>query len=126
MGLDHRPGVAGVSVVDDFPVLEADNAVRLDGDGVVVGDEDHRIPLPVQLLEKAQHLPAGAGVQGASGLVGQNQAGVPRQRPGDGHPLLLAAGQLGGQVFPFVPQAHPLQGFQSPLPALRTVHPGIE
>ena len=32
------------------------------------------------------------------GLVAQQELGILRQRPGDGHPLLLAAGELGGEV----------------------------
>ncbi len=56
----------------------------------------------------------GAGVQCAGGLVGQDHRGVPRQGPGDGHPLLLAAGELAGQVLPLVRQAHPLQGLRWP------------
>ena len=91
-----------------------------------MGDEDHRVPLLVELLEEAQHLPASAGVQGAGGLVGQDDGGLPRQRPGDGHPLLLAAGELAGKVLPFVGKAHPLQGADRPLPALLGGDAGVQ
>ena len=91
-----------------------------------MGDEHHGIPLGVELLEEAQHLPAGAGVQGAGGLVGQDHRGVARQRPGDGHPLLLAAGELAGQVFALVRQPHPLQRADGPLMAFGSGHSGVE
>ena len=74
-----------------------------------MGDEDHRVPLPVELLEESQHLPSGPGVQGAGGLVGQDDRGVPCQRPGDRDPLLLTTGELAGQMAPFVGKSHPLQ-----------------
>ena len=91
-----------------------------------MGDEDHRVPLPVELLEETQHLPAGAGVQGAGGLIGQDHRGVPRQSPGNGDPLLLAAGELGGQVLLLALQPHPAQGPDRPLPPLGGGHPGIQ
>ena len=91
-----------------------------------MGDEDHRVPLPVELLQEAQHLPAGVGVQGAGGLVGQDDRGVSRQGPGDGHPLLLAAGQLGGEILLLGRQPHPLQGPDRPLPPLAGGHPGVQ
>ena len=37
---------------------------------------------------------AEGGVEAAEGLVEQDDAGVGRQRPGQGHPLLLAAREL--------------------------------
>ena len=116
----------GIAVVDDLSVLEADDAVRLHRDGVVMGDEDHSVPLPVQLFQKAQHLPTGAGVQCAGGLVSQDDRRAARQGPGDGHPLLLAAGELGGQVPALVRQPYPLERGHGSLLPLRGVHPGIE
>ena len=52
-------------------------------------------------------------------------AGSPGQGPGDGHPLLLAAGELIGQVVELVAQAHLLQYLSGPLPALRLGDAGI-
>jgi hypothetical protein len=45
-------------------------------------------------LQQPHDLPAGLRVQLAGRLVGDQQFRAPGQRPGDGHPLLLAAGQL--------------------------------
>ena len=48
-------------------------------------------------------------VQGPGRLVAQQQLGIFRQGPGDGHPLLLAAGELGGEVVQPLPQSHGAQ-----------------
>ena len=62
-----------------------------------MGDDHHRQPqLPVELLEQVEDGVCGLGVQGGGGLVTQQHLGVVGQGPGDGHPLLLAAGELAG------------------------------
>jgi len=101
-GGDHRLGGVGGSVVDHLSVLQADDPLGLDGDGVVVGDENHGVALAVDVLEHGQHLTAGAGVQGSGGLVGQDDRRTAHQSPGNGHPLLLAAGELHRLVPPLV------------------------
>ena len=55
------------------------------------------------------------GVQGGSGLVAEKDFRLGGQGPGDGHPLLLAAGELGGVGFQLVVQAHQLQELHAPL-----------
>ena len=105
--------------------LQADDPLGLDGDGVVVGDEHHGVARRVELLEHGEHLPARVGVQGAGGLVGQDHRRISRQSPGDGHPLLLAAGELGGLVAQLVAQAHHLQRHLGPLVALGPGHSRI-
>ena len=79
-----------------------------------MGDKYHRVALTVQVLEHPQHLPAGVRVQGAGGLVGQDDGGTAGQGPGDGHPLLLTAGELIGQVVELVAQAYLLQYLSGP------------
>ena len=90
-----------------------------------MGDENHGVALAVDVLEHSQHLTAGAGVQGSGGLVGQDDRRTAHQSPGDGHPLLLAAGELHRLVPPLVSQPHLLQGRQGPLPALPLRHAGV-
>ena len=53
-------------------------------------------------------------VQVAGGLVGQQQRGRGDQRPGHGDPLLLAAGELVGQVVDPVGQARPARARPAP------------
>ncbi len=56
----------------------------------------HGHPFAGQPLHDVQHLSHHFGVEGAGGLVKQHDARLHGERPGDGHPLLLAAGELGG------------------------------
>ena len=62
-----------------------------------------------EVLHHLQHLTDQLGVQGRGRLVEEHELGVHRQGPGDRHPLLLAAGELGGVVVEAIPQPHPLQ-----------------
>jgi hypothetical protein len=68
------------------------------GDGVV-GDQHDRLAEPGHAAaEEAQQLPAGAGVEVAGRLVGEDDDRLGGQRPRDRDPLLLPAGQLGRTV----------------------------
>ena len=84
-----------------------------------MGDHDDGVSFLVQFLEKAEDLPAGAGVQGAGRFVREKDGGVPGQGSGDGNSLLLAAGKLVRPVLALVLKAHPLQLLHRPLPPLR-------
>jgi hypothetical protein len=66
-------------------------------------------PGAVGLLEQLHDLLRGGGVERPGGLVGQQQPGLGDEGPGDGHPLLLAARHLGGDVLGPGRQAHPVQ-----------------
>jgi hypothetical protein len=63
-----------------------------------MGGHDHD---PARLGQRPQQLEHPLDldvVQVGGGLVGQDQRRVVGQGPGDGHPLLLAAGQVAGTV----------------------------
>ena len=81
----------------------------------LVGDDDHRdAQIPVQLLEQGQDGLGGGGIQGGGGLVAEEHLGICGKGPGNGHPLLLAAGELGGvRALPIL-QAHDLQKLLGP------------
>ena len=67
------------------------------GDGLhrVVGHQEADAVVAVELAAQLPAgLEAGAGVEGGQGLVEQQQPGLGGQRPGQGDPLGLAAGQL--------------------------------
>ena len=49
--------------------------------------------VPAERAEQLDDVLAGLLVQVAGGLVGEDQLGLVGQRPGDRHPLLLAAGE---------------------------------
>jgi len=66
------------------------------GDGVV-GDHDDGRAEPVHgVAEQREDLGGGGGVEGAGGLVAEDHVGAGDEGAGDGDPLLLAAGELGG------------------------------
>ena len=72
----------------------------------------------MQLVEQVHHHPAGGGVQRAGGLVCQQHRRVVCHCPGNGHPLLLAAGKFVGLVIHPLFHAHQLQQFLGPGGAL--------
>ena len=72
----------------------------------------------LQALELDLHLLAELQVQGAQGLVQQEHLGAVDEGAGDGHPLLLTAGEL-IRLAPFiVGQLYQLQHLGDPLPDL--------
>ena len=82
--LQNRPRVH-----DHDPVAEAERLV------LVVGDEQRGQPeLALQVLEPGPGPFAQLGVEVGERLVEQQHRRGVDQRPGQGHPLLLAAGQL--------------------------------
>ena len=65
----------------------------------VVGDEhDAEVPVGPQPLELVVEQVAGHGVEGAEGLVHEEDVGLLGEGPGDGDPLAHAAGQLVGPL----------------------------
>ena len=64
-----------------------------------------RPPSSTVVAQQREHLAAGAQVQRAGRLVGEHDLGLADQRPGDRHPLLLAAGELRGAVAGAVAEA---------------------
>jgi hypothetical protein len=78
------------------PVGQEDDPVRVGGAARVVGHHHDRLPeLADRLPQEVQDVGRGVRVEVAGGLVGEDQIGLVDQRPGAGHPLLLAAGELG-------------------------------
>ena len=61
-----------------------------------MGDHQHGQTLRGQVPHDGEHLPHHLRVQGGGGLVKEEDLRVHGQGPGDGHPLLLAAGELPG------------------------------
>src|SRR5262249_9559006 len=72
------------AVVFDEAVHDAHHALALLGHARVVGDDDDGLPLLVHLVEDADDVQPGLGVEVARGLVGQDERGRHDQRAGDG------------------------------------------
>jgi hypothetical protein len=87
-----------------------DLALRRRGDARVVGDEHDRPTVRVQRAQDVEDVMAGLRVEVAGRLVGEDDRRVGDDGPGDGDPLLLAAGQLPRLVPEAVAEAEPLEG----------------
>jgi hypothetical protein len=80
-----------------------------------VGDDhDRDVALPVQLTQEADDLLLVAQVEVGQRLVEEQQLGVVDDRLGDGHPLLLPAGELGHPPVGVVGGPDPRQGLVDP------------
>ena len=90
-----------------------------------MGNEHHGIARGVELLEHGEHFPAGVRIQCAGGLVSQNHRRIARQGPGNGYPLLLAAGELGRLVAELIAKAHHFQCNLGPFMAFGAGHSRI-
>ena len=92
----------GIPVLLDDPVVHNDDAVA-HGEGffLVVGNEDEgEAQAPLQVLQfQLQFFPE-LVVQGPQRFVQKQHFGAVYQGPGNGYPLLLAAGHLGGIPVP--------------------------
>ena len=83
-----------------------------------MGADDDRRPLAVDLLEQAHDLGGQVGVEISGRLVGQEEAGVVDDGPGDGDPLLFARGQGVGIIPDPVMEADHPQGDEDLAPEL--------
>ena len=72
-----------------------------------MGDEcnGHAMVL-IQVVKEVHDHATGGGVERTGGLVGKHEIGRVAERPGNGYPLFLAAGQFGGQVVGALLHAH--------------------
>ena len=87
--------VGPVDLAGHPAVGQQHHPVGVRGRGRVVGDHDDGLAqLADRVAQERQHLGAGAGVEVAGRLVGEDHLGPRHQRPGQRDPLLLAAGQL--------------------------------
>ena len=88
--------VGGADLLDDALVEHGDAVGQGQGLLLVVGDVDGGdAEVLLHLLQLIAQLDAELGVQVGQRLVHADDGGVGHQRAGDGHTLLLAAGQLG-------------------------------
>src|SRR5438094_6990969 len=115
-------GIAAMSdgaIAADKTVAECDDARRVLGDvGLVRHERDADAALDVQLLKDAHHLDAGARVEVAGRLVGEQQRRVVHQRAGDGDALLLPTRELIRMVIDAIAEADGLERLRRALPPL--------
>ena len=98
-------------------------AADLFDDAHLVGDDDRRdAEIPVDVLDEGQDGVRGGRVKGGGGFVAEQHLRVGGQGTGDGHALLLAAGELRRIGIHAVGKAHQIQQFFSTLAGLDLVH----
>src|SRR5262249_12618817 len=78
-------------VSGDYAILDEDNAMRILGDVMLVSDQDNRIALRLQAIEKSHDFVAGLRVEVAGRFVGENDRRPVYQRSGNRYSLTLAA-----------------------------------
>ena len=97
----------------EFSVVEHQPAIGVPGDLLVVGHQDEGdVAGGVEITEDIDDLLAGARVEIAGRLVGHQNGRPVGQRPGNGHPLLLAAGKLTGMMVHAIGQPDSIEQFR--------------
>ena len=85
--------LAGVALLHDDAAAHEDDLVgHVPGKGHLVGDDDHGGLLLRQTPDDLEHLAGELRVQGGGRLIKAEDVRGQGQGPGDGYPLLLAAG----------------------------------
>jgi hypothetical protein len=84
------------------------------GEAHLVGHHQHRHALRGELAHDVEDVAHELRVEGAGGLVEQHHLRVHRQRPGDGHALLLAARELRGVGVGLLGQSPPGRASREP------------
>ena len=104
-------------LVNDALVHVEDAAGDVSGEPHLMGDDGHGHAVGGQAADDAQHLAHHRRVESRGRLVEEDDLGIHRQATGDGHALLLAAGQLVGESI--FPGGQPDQGEQAAGPRFR-------
>src|ERR1035437_5471735 len=94
-GLGSRPLEIGL----DEPVLDEHRALRAGRDVVLVRDHEHGdAAIDVEAGQQRHDIARGDRIEIAGRFVGKERAGLGDNGARDGHPLLLAAGEFGGDA----------------------------
>src|SRR5690242_19039840 len=120
------PGLGTPLVVEQPAVPEDEVAAGVGGDVGLVGHEHDGEARAVEPLEQRQDLHAGARVEVAGGLVGQDHRRIVDECARDGHALLLAARELAGVMVLTLGQPHVGQPLARPPAPLAHGHAAVE
>src|SRR5262249_60386097 len=105
---------------DRDPSLRVARALRR------VSDDNDGVAPAREILEERQHLGAALAVEGARGLVGQDDLATVHERPRNRHPLLLAARELRRLVLEPIAEAERRQQGAGALLALPGWHARVD
>ena len=76
-----------------------------------MGDDDHRDPCCIDLLQDIHDLKRRFGIERPGGLIGKDNLRFSDQCPGDSNPLFLTSRHLAGQVMRPFGQSHAVEVF---------------
>src|SRR5271166_1462916 len=103
--VSRRDGIVAGRVWPEPAVFKRVNMVgERRGACVVSGEHGHRAAFGAQLPQKRKDLARATRIQAGRGLIGEDDLGVDRERPGDGKSLPLAHRQSIGSVLQAVAQ----------------------
>src|SRR5579875_600560 len=109
-----------------FAVSDMNDAVGMSGDVCLMRDQHDGIAFRVQTLKERHDLLTCMGIEGAGGLVSQENRRVIDERAGDGDALALAAGEFVWLVQHTLFEVHCAQSAASPLQPLLGRDPGVD
>ena len=85
----------GVKSAEILPSSKSKDAMgALDDTGVVRGEDKGHAEFTIELFHQVQQRFGGARIEVGGGLIGEHKRGMRGQGAGDGHALLLAAGEF--------------------------------
>ena len=113
------------SVINQLPIFKPQHPIGKGRHIILVSDDNHCDPFTIQLGEQLHNLNGGRRIQIACGFIGQKNGRLIGQCPGDGHTLLLTAGEFIGHVLQPLTQAHFFQQHFRPLHASLSRHAAI-
>ena len=116
-GLGRGKDGRNKALFHDFAVVEDRNVIAdlLHHAHLVCDDDDGDAKLFVDVADQLEDLARRLGVERARGLVAEQNFGVRGEGAGDGHALLLSAGELRGIGLGLILEPHDLEEFQSSL-----------
>src|SRR4249919_2578159 len=119
-----QPMPKGIGCADS-PVPHHEDAIAMLRHIRIVCDQHHGVVFLLQALEHSQDLLAGAAVERAGRLVGEQDRWAVDQRSRDGDALLLSAGQLVRAMPGAFAQAHGFQRVTCTLQSLLALDVGV-